>query len=104
MANPYGQLNLHGSIVGSAADGTGRRKYSVFWIETGPVITNIFSIKSARQELESQTKQLDVLTNNAGISGGFPQPSLKVSIETLKDVFESNFLGQYKLYKSLLGY
>jgi NAD(P)-dependent dehydrogenase (short-subunit alcohol dehydrogenase family) len=65
-------------------------------------ITNIHSIKSARQELENKTKQLDVLINNAGISGGFPQPSLKVSIETLKDVFESNFFGPIQIIQGFI--
>jgi len=65
-------------------------------------ITNIHSIKSARQELESKTKQLDVLINNAGISGGFPQPSLKVSSETLKDVFESNFFGPIQIIQEFI--
>ena len=56
-------------------------------------VTNIHSIKAARQELESKTKKLDILINNAGISGGFPQPATKVSIDTLRLVFETNFFG-----------
>src|SRR5476651_1953666 len=36
-------------------------------------VTDINSIKSARQELEVKNKKLDILINNAGISGGFPQ-------------------------------
>lgn len=46
-------------------------------------VTDINSIKSARQELEVKTKKLDILINNAGISGGFPQPATKVSLDTL---------------------
>lgn len=56
-------------------------------------VTDINSIKSARQELEVKTKKLDILINNAGISGGFPQPATKVSIDTLRLVFETNFFG-----------
>ena len=59
-------------------------------------VTDINSIKSARQELESKTKKLDILINNAGISGGFPQPATKISIETLRHVFETNFFGEFK--------
>src|SRR6187200_1846242 len=47
-------------------------------------VTDINSIKSARQRLEAKTKKLDVLINNAGISGGFPQPATKVSLDTLR--------------------
>ncbi|MBI1306946.1 MAG: SDR family NAD(P)-dependent oxidoreductase [Bacteroidetes bacterium] len=56
-------------------------------------VTDINSIKCARQELEVKTKKLDILINNAGISGGFPQPATKVSIDTLRKVFETNFFG-----------
>ena len=56
-------------------------------------VTDINSIKSARQELEIKAKKIDVLINNAGISGGFPQPATKVSYDTLRLVFETNFFG-----------
>jgi NAD(P)-dependent dehydrogenase (short-subunit alcohol dehydrogenase family) len=56
-------------------------------------VTDINSIKAARQELEAKTQKLDVLINNAGISGGFPQPATKVTIDTLRLVFETNFFG-----------
>jgi NAD(P)-dependent dehydrogenase (short-subunit alcohol dehydrogenase family) len=56
-------------------------------------VTDIHSIKAAREEIEAKTQQLDILINNAGISGGFPQPATKVSIDTLRNVFETNFFG-----------
>jgi NAD(P)-dependent dehydrogenase (short-subunit alcohol dehydrogenase family) len=56
-------------------------------------VTDINSIRAARQELESKTQKLDILINNAGISGGFPQPATKVAIDTLRLVFETNFFG-----------
>jgi NAD(P)-dependent dehydrogenase (short-subunit alcohol dehydrogenase family) len=56
-------------------------------------VTDINSIKAARQELEAKTQKLDILINNAGISGGFPQPATKVTIDTLRLVFETNFFG-----------
>jgi NAD(P)-dependent dehydrogenase (short-subunit alcohol dehydrogenase family) len=56
-------------------------------------VTNINSIKSAKAELERKTQKLDVLINNAGISGGFPQPATKVSIDALRLVFDTNFFG-----------
>lgn len=65
-------------------------------------VTNIHSIRSARQELEIKTKQLDVLINNAGISGGFPQPPIQVSIDTLKLVFEANFFGPIQIIQEFI--
>lgn len=56
-------------------------------------VADINSIKSARQELEVKTQQLDLLINNAGIRGDIPQPASKVAIETIRKVFETNFFG-----------
>ncbi len=56
-------------------------------------VTDIHSIKAARQVLEAKTPKLDILINNAGISGGFPQPATKVSMDIVRLVFETNFFG-----------
>lgn len=65
-------------------------------------VTDINSIKAARQELEAKTQTLDLLINNAGISGGFPQPATKVSIETLRLVFETNFFGAVQVTQEFI--
>ncbi len=65
-------------------------------------VTDINSIKVARQELEAKTQKLDVLINNAGISGGFPQPATKVSIDTLRLVFETNFFGAVQVTQEFM--
>ena len=56
-------------------------------------VTNINSIKAARQELEARAQQLDVLINNAGIAGDQPQNISTGKIENLRNVFETNFFG-----------
>lgn len=56
-------------------------------------VTNINSIKQAKQELENRIEALDVLINNAGIGGGQPQSISLVKIENLRNVFETNFFG-----------
>ncbi len=56
-------------------------------------VTDIDSIKSARLELENNIDALDVLINNAGISGGHSQNMSTVDIENLRRVFETNFFG-----------
>jgi NAD(P)-dependent dehydrogenase (short-subunit alcohol dehydrogenase family) len=56
-------------------------------------VTNSDSIKQARRELENKIEALDVLINNAGISGGMPQNLSAIEIENLRNVFETNFFG-----------
>jgi len=65
-------------------------------------VTDIHSIKAARQLLETKTKTLDVLINNAGISGGFPQPATTVSIDKLRSVFETNFFGAVQVVQEFI--
>jgi NAD(P)-dependent dehydrogenase (short-subunit alcohol dehydrogenase family) len=56
-------------------------------------ITNIDSIQKAKQTLESKVDSLDVLINNAGISGGLPQNISSIKMEDLRKVFDTNFFG-----------
>jgi NAD(P)-dependent dehydrogenase (short-subunit alcohol dehydrogenase family) len=66
-------------------------------------VTDMQSIQSARQALELKTKKLDLLINNAGISGGFPQPATKVSLDTLRAVFETNFFGAVQVTQEFMA-
>ena len=66
-------------------------------------VTDINSIKSAKQELEAKTQQLDVLINNAGISGGTPQNLSTYDIESLRKVFETNFFGAVQTTQQFIG-
>jgi len=43
--------------------------------------------------LGQKIKSLDVLINNAGIPGSFPQPPLETDISIFRKVFETNFFG-----------
>ncbi|NIJ52926.1 SDR family oxidoreductase [Dyadobacter arcticus] len=56
-------------------------------------VDHVDSIKAARQTLGSKIESLDVLINNAGISGGFPQTAADVDINIFRQVFETNFFG-----------
>lgn len=51
------------------------------------------SIKTARQMLGQKTGVLDVLINNAGISGGLPQPAIGTDGSVFRQVFNTNFFG-----------
>jgi len=56
-------------------------------------VTNQDSINAARTAIGEKSKVLDVLVNNAGISGGFPQSALNATIDQFKTVYETNVFG-----------
>ncbi|HET8574320.1 MAG TPA: SDR family oxidoreductase [Edaphocola sp.] len=64
---------------------------NIAWMELD--VTDVHSVKRARQELESQTGVLDVLINNAGIAGEQPQNMSAGDMGNLRNVFETNFFG-----------
>ncbi len=65
-------------------------------------VTNISSIKKAKQELEAKTEALDVLINNAAISGGPNQSFSTGEVENLRNVFETNFFGVVQTTQQVL--
>ena len=56
-------------------------------------VTSPDSIRAARAAISEKTAVLDVLVNNAGISGGTPQSALHATLEQLRAVFETNVFG-----------
>jgi NAD(P)-dependent dehydrogenase (short-subunit alcohol dehydrogenase family) len=56
-------------------------------------VSNSTSIAAARKILGGKIDSLNVLINNAGISGGFPQAPTLLNIETIRKVFDTNFFG-----------
>jgi len=56
-------------------------------------VSNAESIREARQELGEKIGSLDVLINNAGILGGMEQKALTVDVDTVREVFETNYFG-----------
>ncbi|WP_132055587.1 SDR family NAD(P)-dependent oxidoreductase [Pseudocnuella soli] len=56
-------------------------------------VTNDQSVAAARATIGAQTPVLDVLINNAGISGVMPQKALDASIDNFKQVYETNVFG-----------
>jgi NAD(P)-dependent dehydrogenase (short-subunit alcohol dehydrogenase family) len=65
-------------------------------------ITNDESVKNARMQIGKKTEALDVLINNAGISGGMPQSALKASVEQFKKVFDSNLFGVVRVTQAFI--
>ena len=56
-------------------------------------VTDQESISAARFTIGKKTEVLDVLVNNAGISGGFPQSALNATIDQFRTVYETNVFG-----------
>lgn len=65
-------------------------------------VTNDESVKAARVEIGKKTEVLDVLINNAGISGGMPQSALNASIEQFKNVFDTNLFGVARVTQAFI--
>lgn len=56
-------------------------------------VTDQASISAARALVGEKKGVLDVLVNNAGISGGFPQSALDATMDQFREVYETNVFG-----------
>jgi NAD(P)-dependent dehydrogenase (short-subunit alcohol dehydrogenase family) len=61
-------------------------------------ISDPASIEAARMQIDA----LDVLINNAGISGGFPQAPTALSVDAIRKVFDTNFFGTISVTQAFL--
>jgi len=60
------------------------------------------SVADAVKRLEEKISSLDVLINNAGISGGFPQAATQIDIATIRKVFDTNFFGTINVTRAMM--
>ena len=65
-------------------------------------ITNDESVKNARAEIGKKTKKLDILINNAGIFGGYPQEALNTHIDQFKATYDSNVFGVVRVTQTFI--
>lgn len=65
-------------------------------------VTDQQSVNSARAEIGKKTDALDVLINNAGISGTLPQGALDAEINNFKTVFDTNLYGVVRVTQAFL--
>ncbi|WP_031530187.1 SDR family oxidoreductase [Dyadobacter crusticola] len=65
-------------------------------------VTDMRSIAAARELVAAETSTLDVLINNAGISGGFKQSALETGSDVFKTVFETNVFGVVDVTQAML--
>jgi NAD(P)-dependent dehydrogenase (short-subunit alcohol dehydrogenase family) len=65
-------------------------------------VTDAESVNAARAVIGKKTAVLDVLINNAGISGGFPQAALDATVDQFKTVYETNVFGVVRVTQAFI--
>ena len=65
-------------------------------------ITNDESVKNARLEIGRKTEKLDILINNAGIYGGYPQAALDATIDQFRAAYEANVYGVVRVTQTFI--
>lgn len=65
-------------------------------------VTDLESVNAARLTIGNKTKTLDVLINNAGINGGWPQSSFDATINQFKEVFDTNLYGVVRVTQAFI--
>ena len=65
-------------------------------------VTDGASIAAARETLGQKIPVLDVLINNAGISGGMAQPATSTPLSTIKEVFDTNVFGVIEVTQAFI--
>lgn len=65
-------------------------------------VTNDESVKEAFEVIGKKTKSLDILINNAGIYGGYPQSALDTTIEQFKVAYDANVYGVVRVTQAFI--
>jgi NAD(P)-dependent dehydrogenase (short-subunit alcohol dehydrogenase family) len=103
-------LGALGWQVGVGARDDGRREAAVEKLRAGGVeafgvpldVADDASATAAAALLEERFGRLDVLVNNAGITGGMPQEPTSVDLDVVRTVVETNVLGVIRVTNALL--
>ncbi|KQO33382.1 short-chain dehydrogenase [Flavobacterium sp. Leaf82] len=65
-------------------------------------VTKPNSILAAKNIVQNEHGKLDILINNAGISGALPQNASDTSIKDIQEVFDTNFFGVISVTQAFL--
>ncbi|BCJ47010.1 dehydrogenase [Actinoplanes ianthinogenes] len=103
-------LGALGATVGVGARDPERRETAVAKLRAAGVdafgvpldVTDDASVSAAAGLIEERFGRLDVLVNNAGITGGRPQEPTLVAPETIRAVVETNVIGVIRVTNALL--
>ncbi|MEV0440603.1 SDR family oxidoreductase [Streptomyces spectabilis] len=60
------------------------------------------SVTAAARLIEKRAGRLDVLVNNAGIAGGWPEEPTTIDIETVRRLVETNVIGVIRVTNAML--
>ena len=103
-------LGHQGFRVGVGARDDGRRDAAVTALREAGVdafgvpldVTDDASVRAAAALVEEHAGGLDVLVNNAGITGGMPQEPTTVDLDLVQTVVETNVLGVIRVTNAML--
>ncbi|MEU8342467.1 SDR family oxidoreductase [Spirillospora sp. NPDC048832] len=103
-------LGALGWSVGIGARDEARREAAVEKLRADGVdafgvpldVTDDASVQAAAALIEDRAGRLDVLVNNAGVTGGMPQEPTKVAPETIRTAVETNVIGVVRVTNALL--
>ncbi len=103
-------LGARGWKVGVGARDDGQREAAVAKLQAAGVdafgvpldVTDDASVRAAAALVEEQAGGLDVLVNNAGITGGAPQTPTTVDPVTIAAVVETNVIGVVRVTNAVL--
>lgn len=103
-------LGALGFRVGVGARDDGRRNAAVEKLRAAGVdafgvpldVTDDASVAAAAVLVGERAGRLDVLVNNAGVTGGMPQEPTQVSMQQMRTVMETNVLGVMRVTNAFL--
>ncbi|MFI1917979.1 SDR family oxidoreductase [Nocardia sp. NPDC020380] len=65
-------------------------------------VTDDASVAAAAALLEGRAGRLDVLVNNAGVTGGMPQEPTRVDLDAVRTAVETNVIGVIRVTNAML--
>jgi NAD(P)-dependent dehydrogenase (short-subunit alcohol dehydrogenase family) len=103
-------LGALGWSVGVGARDAERREAAVAKLRAAGVdafgvaldVTDDASVAAAARQIEDEQGRLDVLVNNAGVTGGMPQLPTQVTPDQLRTVLETNVIGVVRVINAML--
>jgi len=103
-------LGALGWTVGVGARDEGRREAAVEKLRAGGAdafgvpldVTDDRSVAAAAQLIEQRAGRLDVLVNNAGVTGGRPQEPSTVDLAAVRTAVETNVIGVIRVTNAML--
>jgi len=103
-------LGALGWTVGVGARDEGRREAAVEKLRAGGAdafgvpldVTDDASVAAAAGLIEQRAGRLDVLVNNAGVTGGLPQEPTTVNLAAVRTAVETNVIGVIRVTNAML--